>query len=816
MIELQNISKYYYTDTSVTLALNKISLKFPDKGFVAITGESGSGKSTLLNIISGLDTFDDGEMYFNGKPTFQFDSADWERYRRKYIGFVFQNYGLVGHYSALDNCMVALLIQGLSAYKARKKAMEYLEKVGLKDQALLRASELSSGQKQRLSIARALAKNTDIIVADEPTGNLDSETSAQIIELLSELSKERLIIMVTHDYERVEEVATRKIRLHDGELVSNIKVNMHLIEGENGQVSQELTEEEVDDSVDNASEDEKEKNETGDIDTQPLTEDNKDEKGLWKEKLSVAVRFLGLDLKGQKSRTFLFLMFFLFTSLISFVFLGELFVNADDRITKKYDDTAFLNDSDKRILIMRKDGERLKKSDIKEFKEIKYVTDADIYDLCHDISYYVNEGEDYTFDYGDKKATGEEVKSINFIETKKFMMSTEAIENDDLEEGYLPSKRNEIVVYKTGKQKLGDKVHIYLRDDNIWDDGSFYENDFTITGFLKKESKQIYFAPRFCSAITASIGGPAVGINFYYSDKFKKFYGKDTFIPIIGDNLAYNEIRASLKYSVDMGGESEVAGITSVPQAFTGVANIVLTSNDDMIEYNLEPDFVAKPNGEGLRKGCFEVYNYFDEDNENPEDNYGKYNPMFIEVSEEIFNAIYPENNSTFQGDVYITDYTKTDSVIKALDKKGYIGMSTYRVSTTEYIPEKVMSRLITICISVGVLIILIVLQILIIRALMKIKINEFYIFKFMGMRLSQIDLLIKLTICFYGLLSSVIILFVASIAGMLRVKEINDILRFYDVPNTLIYFAYVLIMAYLTAIVFARMIRTSIDKKKE
>ncbi|MCR5624793.1 MAG: ATP-binding cassette domain-containing protein, partial [Lachnospiraceae bacterium] len=133
MIELQNISKFYYTDTSVTLALNKISVKFPDTGFVAITGESGSGKSTLLNIISGLDTFDDGEMYFKGNPTFQYDSKDWEEYRRNEIGFVFQNYGLIEHYSVLDNCKAALLIRGFSDLKATRVAKSFIDKVGLSE-----------------------------------------------------------------------------------------------------------------------------------------------------------------------------------------------------------------------------------------------------------------------------------------------------------------------------------------------------------------------------------------------------------------------------------------------------------------------------------------------------------------------------------------------------------------------------------------------------------------------------------------------------------------------------------------------------------
>ena len=203
-IELQNISKSYYSETAVTQALRKVNLSFRIGEFVAITGESGSGKSTLLNIIGGMDSFDEGEMYINGEPTFQYDDLDWEDYRRTKIGYVFQDYSLIGHYSVLDNVMSALVIMGAEQEAAREMARKYLEQVGLEKYENHRATELSSGQKQRLSIARALAKNTDIIVADEPTGNLDSETGNQIISLLKELSADHLVIMVTHNYDQAE------------------------------------------------------------------------------------------------------------------------------------------------------------------------------------------------------------------------------------------------------------------------------------------------------------------------------------------------------------------------------------------------------------------------------------------------------------------------------------------------------------------------------------------------------------------------------------------------------------------------------------
>ena len=219
-IKLQNISKYYYSETAVTQALQGINLEFRMGEFVAITGESGSGKSTLLRIISGMDTFDDGELYVDGQPTFQYDEDDWEEYRRTKIGFVFQDYSLIGHYTAKENIVSALLIMGVPEKEAGDKAIHYLERVGLSAQRDQRASKLSSGQKQRLSIARALAKDTDIIVADEPTGNLDSETGAQIVKLLRDLSQDHLVIMVTHN-DAIKNMADRVIKLRDGMIRKN-------------------------------------------------------------------------------------------------------------------------------------------------------------------------------------------------------------------------------------------------------------------------------------------------------------------------------------------------------------------------------------------------------------------------------------------------------------------------------------------------------------------------------------------------------------------------------------------------------------------
>lgn len=224
LIKLENISKYYKSGDGVSVGMQKVSLDFHLNEFVAITGESGSGKSTLLNVISGLDTYEDGELYIHNEETSHFLVKDWENYRSKYIGFIFQSYNIIDSFTVYENVVLALEVQNYPRKLRKKRALELIEKVGLTSHKNHKASKLSGGQKQRTVIARALAKDTPIIVADEPTGNLDSESSKQIIHLLQELSKDKLIIMVTHDYEQIKSIATRHIKMHDGEVVEDKKL----------------------------------------------------------------------------------------------------------------------------------------------------------------------------------------------------------------------------------------------------------------------------------------------------------------------------------------------------------------------------------------------------------------------------------------------------------------------------------------------------------------------------------------------------------------------------------------------------------------
>ena len=221
MLQIRDICKEYRTGSLVQKALDKVSLNLRDNEFVAILGPSGSGKTTLLNIIGGLDRYDSGDLVINGISTKKYRDRDWDSYRNHTIGFVFQSYNLIPHQTILANVELALTISGIGKSERRRRARQALAQVGLGEQVHKKPNQLSGGQMQRVAIARALVNDPDILLADEPTGALDSETSVQVMELLKEVASDRLVVMVTHNPELAQEYATRIVNLKDGKIISD-------------------------------------------------------------------------------------------------------------------------------------------------------------------------------------------------------------------------------------------------------------------------------------------------------------------------------------------------------------------------------------------------------------------------------------------------------------------------------------------------------------------------------------------------------------------------------------------------------------------
>ena len=227
MLELKNIIKIYEigkkgdTNYQQVQALKGVNVSFGDNEFVSILGPSGCGKTTLLNIIGGLDKYTNGDLIINGVSTEQYKDSDWDNYRNHKIGFVFQSYNLIPHQTVLENVELALTLSGVNKKERKNKAIEALNKVGLKDKINAKPSQLSGGQMQRVAIARAIVNNPDIILADEPTGALDTQTSVQVMDLLQEVAKDRLVVMVTHNPELAKQYSTRIIKLLDGNIIDD-------------------------------------------------------------------------------------------------------------------------------------------------------------------------------------------------------------------------------------------------------------------------------------------------------------------------------------------------------------------------------------------------------------------------------------------------------------------------------------------------------------------------------------------------------------------------------------------------------------------
>ncbi len=318
MLKLVNITKEYKVQEEVTLALKNVSIEFRQNEFVSILGPSGCGKTTLLNIVGGLDRYSDGDIQVDGISTKEYDDVDWDTYRNKRVGFVFQSYNLIPHMNILKNVALCLTLSGVDREERRERAMEALRKVGLESQAKKKPMQLSGGQMQRVAIARALVNNPDIILADEPTGALDTESGLQVLDLLKEVAQDRLVVMVTHNPQLAEEYSTRIVYLKDGEVVGDTMPYNSDEENAEETASDEITETVVEDDVivycESIDQAEENNSETG---TQKL-KTNVKKAGKWMMKilkrrqygksamkLGTAINLSWNNLISKKGRTFL-------------------------------------------------------------------------------------------------------------------------------------------------------------------------------------------------------------------------------------------------------------------------------------------------------------------------------------------------------------------------------------------------------------------------------------------------------------------------------------------------------------------------------
>ncbi len=442
MIRLRNVSKFYYSKGIIASGISRVNLDLDAGEFVVITGESGSGKSTLLNVISGLDTYEEGEMYIEGKETSHYTAADFEEYRQKYVSCVFQSFNLISSYTVYQNVALAMQIDGRSAAEIKAIVPEIIDKVGLSEFRNRKVSRLSGGQKQRVAIARALAKDTKILVADEPTGNLDSDSADGIVQLLSDIASDKLVIVVTHNFDQFKDHATRVIKMHDGKIVEDTGAERSV------SVREAIRAPEA---------------ESGKQDAQDLPETQEKKKGI---PFRTQVR-LGIRNTFNLPAKFLLL-------LLVFMFVVAS-VSAQYVTVKKQKDTVseqgwngyFSHYDPKRIVVEKQDRSPFTRADYKAIKNAPHVEKLIREDMIYDTTVFV-ENELFSF-YG-------------------YMMGLENLDAEpDL--GRMPNSDNEVVLAgEDNEYVFGDdpEGQIGKTFNIITDDGT--ERKITVAGIVYKDS----------------------------------------------------------------------------------------------------------------------------------------------------------------------------------------------------------------------------------------------------------------------------------------------------------------------------------------
>lgn len=753
MIELKDVTKYYSSDTSVAMALRNINLEFHKGEFVVITGKSGSGKSTLLNVISGMDTYEEGEMYFNGMETSYYDKKDWEDYRRENISFIYQSYNLIDSYTALENVETVMRIEnGKESRRERKKrALEILDQVGLKKRARHKAVHLSSGQKQRLGIARALAKDTDIIIADEPTGNLDVENGVAVMKMLYELSRDKLVIVVTHNFEQVQDFATRKIRLFDGEVAEDILLNPQ----------------------------QERKEETG----QKTTEKKRTEKkhGEWFQ----AVGFVHKNRMAQPHRTiFLFLLMLVITSSLMIMY-GYLLANMDDSVTRDTSQGAFNNTQKERLVVRKPDGSTFSDSDIEVLQKIAHVKYVSRYDFAGEISCLYKSGEDYKIEYKKSETSDRKSLTVDALDYSEFTEEAAGLDESRIE-GKLPENMYEAVITSKDSSLIGTQMDIYFKSRK-WSDATWLGGTFTITGIVKEDGNKPYFSGEFLKSMNINYGDSRTELHYditrttMYSGEEENSYeqtmskkGKVIFIQ--GEGLTGNQIRLSESILMNIRTDGVVSGDQTIRESLNKDA--VLKYSDgtgEDTEYSLEIV-------EGSHSGSASV----------------------VETSHEFLEQLYGSTEIT-QVSVYMNDYAYTDRVIKEINQSGYQAVSPYRISAGDYNTELVQERMTALGLSAAVLIAVFFLSIMVLYAIMKLKTKDFKILKSLGLKQSVINRMNLYELATAGLAAVLVLILAGVTADRMNVRVISDIIRYYTARDYVLAMVAVLILAIITAAWFNR-----------
>ena len=756
MLSLVDISKYYRSNDNIAVGLHKINLDFEIGDFVVVTGESGGGKSTLLNVISGSLAYDDGELYFEGRETSWYGEMEWEDYRKEKIGFVYQDYHLIDSFSCVENIKTAIFIlhPDMNEKLAKEKAMHYLEQVGLEKQAEKRAAQLSSGQKQRLAIARALAKETDIIVADEPTGNLDVENSVQIIKILSGLSQNKLVIMVTHNYEEAQPFATRKIRMYNGEVAEDIRLKPNQYEGKKKEAKQA-------------------------VQKKVFPEKRKQERLLARKMIK--------NVRRAKIYSMLILfLLFLFLSAAVYVFFGSFKKSLDYSTAKDYSDRTYVNTDKTRLSVRKADRKAMTEEDVKKLQAFRHVEYVDLYDTVNDIIYAGEQGKDYIV------TSRLDMQIVSIQDESKTIKSVSGMSEDDILSGRMPQDRNEAVVASEDETLIGQSMDIYLNRKYEWD-GDCIHVELVITGITNKgEEGQLYISNPLAEQLNTVV---------------RRLSDYCIYAVYAEDGHGLSEMEWSLE---------EISEEKLKPHAKETQHNPIFLKNDNLSEFQIyvSENFILgagtlPEDGFPIPKKIYRTAYLFwglpyhrEGLALEVQETQTKHGIHVIEVSNELFDSIYSDQNS-YQVSVYMTDYAYTDRVIAALEQEGYEAVSVFRAAGTDYNSDKVNEQTLLLILSFAALIAVFLAGIFLIRLIINGRKKDYSVMMLIGMKRSVINRMNLLDIICHTAGALIGTVLIANLAMYYRIPYIVSAVRYYEIWD---YLVFAMIMYSMAAVLYRKL----------
>ena len=721
VLKLQNLSKYYTTRNSVVMGLSSVSLTFSTGEFVAVTGESGSGKSTLAHVLGGILPYEAGELTVYGRPTSHYTAADWEAYRRDMIGFISQSYGILAGNTVLENVVSALRVAGIDKTAAEARAVSILKEVELEAYAARRASKLSSGQKQRLSIARALAKPSRILIADEPTGNLDRENSEKIIRLLKKASEDRLVILITHEFEEAKDAATRRIVLSDGEVITDASLRP---------VSE--------DTYINMKENEA-----------PQSFVPPKGKTRGKESRRLVPYITGLTIRARPVLSAILCTFLILTTLMTFVFLGNFIMALDDTNTRIYDPEVFPNGSPDRIVVMKDGRVSFTDADYKAILDVRYAESIESWGYISDINYYYRPETDYheyqdivngpnhhpVLNPNDYQVTNE----VKFYEGDPIFLRTVPVTNRDfLTAGRLPESFYEVVsadpAYKTG-----DTVKVYIRNTVDWSITSYICALFRVVG-ESETGNGLYFSHELAAAMSSTV-------------RSARGQGADNYLFVPFDPDSYELDADALP--LDDSGFYFPAGVPNVKMEIG--TPLILGGGEDRIALACA--------------GFFKT----------------SYRRLLL-VTRPTFDALTdmtPANQISLE----IKDYAYADRVMAELNELGYVTVSPFRLGATDVDSTLASERLVTLSICLAALVLTLILQLILLRAMLSALHEHFKLLSNIGLTRTTAELSVSLLYLIFTLVGEVLGYSVILALNGVGISRITGIFKYFDTMGILALF---------------------------